>query len=322
SSSPHQGEGSSPGGDGTPLSPAGQQQQQQQQQQHPGMWPSHTQPMFSLANVLSLAMSVAQSYMPPTSMAQGMPSLAGFHPHMAPHTDFHSMYGQQAPVMGGGLAGPYPDLYRYPGHPCTLLAQASPAPPLMPVAAGTGPPPSYRPGCQGFLPPSFTVLSQDRGDSSSASSSSAPVSPQSTVSSPSPRALSPPREPEASIVASKDRLAAINEEKKPTVTVGRFQVTPTQDIPAAVPGSATCPPPAPAATNGSPPQGSDTESSTEEQGESETSFSTITVSPPQQDFGALGPRGRAWKRRGGATTDSRRGTRSPGFGTAARGAPR
>ncbi|XP_045075182.1 serine/threonine-protein kinase WNK4-like, partial [Coregonus clupeaformis] len=57
-----------------------------QQQQNPGMWPpnSHNQPLFSLANVLSLAMSVAQSFMPPTSMPRGLnPGQSGsYHPSM------------------------------------------------------------------------------------------------------------------------------------------------------------------------------------------------------------------------------------------------
>lgn len=67
--------------------------------QHPNMWPPHTQPLFSLANVISMAMSMAQSFIPPASMpTQGMPSYPGFHPqlptHMAPQSGYPSVYPQ------------------------------------------------------------------------------------------------------------------------------------------------------------------------------------------------------------------------------------
>ncbi|KAG5832063.1 hypothetical protein ANANG_G00287140 [Anguilla anguilla] len=233
------------------------------------MWPAHTQPMFSLANVLTLAMSVAQSFMPPTSMpgplAQGMPSLAGYAP----------LFGQQTQPMGGAVPGPYRDLYpRWP-------------------------PPLAQPGSQQDPPASFSIL--DQAESSSTSSSSAPVSPYSTVS--SPRMLFPPAVSEPPATTCKDRLSPISEgkisgEKKPTVTVGRFQVTPSRDIPAGPPSSDSAPPSAPPIANGSPPRDSDGESSTEEQGESEASFSTVTppTQPPAgllQDLGDTHPRGGA-----------------------------
>ncbi|XP_061079931.1 serine/threonine-protein kinase WNK4 [Conger conger] len=279
SGSLHQTEGSSPGAEGSPL-----------QQQHPGMWPpAHTQPMFSLANVLSLAMSVAQSFMPPTSMAgpshplpQGLPALAGFHPQ----TGYGPLFGQQG--QGLGLQGPYRDLYPYPSHPEAAQAQGSTG---RPVAAGASPPPPQAPpGPQGDpLPASFSI--QDRAESSStSSSSSAPVSPQSTVLSQNPRPPFPPVAPEPTIGTSKDRLTPIAEEKRATVTVGRFQVSPSKVIPAAPPSSASAlaPPPAPPATNGaSPARDSNAGSSTEEQNESEASFSTVTVSPPTQTSSGL-----------------------------------
>ncbi|XP_042363666.1 serine/threonine-protein kinase WNK4 isoform X2 [Plectropomus leopardus] len=67
--------------------------------QHPNMWPPHTQPLFSLANVISMAMSMAQSFIPPASLpAQGMPSYPGFHPQlpasMTPQSAFPSVYPQ------------------------------------------------------------------------------------------------------------------------------------------------------------------------------------------------------------------------------------
>ncbi|KAJ8251886.1 hypothetical protein GJAV_G00226520 [Gymnothorax javanicus] len=254
SSSLHQGE------EGPPMSPP--------QQAHPGMWPPHTQPMFSLANVLSLAMSVAHSFIPPTSLpnalSQGMSSLAGFPHPMGP------MFRQQ---------GPYHDLYQYAGTQPAVPQ----APPPCPVPVTSSPPPPTAPGAQGEPPtPSFVI--QDRGESSSTSSSSAPTSPQSTVSSISQRPpilTATPELPAPSSLA--DRLSPISEERKPTVTVGRFQVTPSRDILEAPPTPPT-PPSAPSLTpphtNGAPPQDSETDTSMEEEGESEASFSTITVSPP------------------------------------------
>ncbi|XP_039991011.1 serine/threonine-protein kinase WNK4 isoform X2 [Xiphias gladius] len=68
--------------------------------QHPNMWPPHTQPLFSLANVISMAMSMAQSFIPPAGLPnQGMPSFPGFHPqlptHMTQQSGYPSVYQQQ-----------------------------------------------------------------------------------------------------------------------------------------------------------------------------------------------------------------------------------
>ncbi|KAL2100560.1 hypothetical protein ACEWY4_002321 [Coilia grayii] len=111
-----------------------------------GMWPADTQPLFSLANVLSLAMSVAQSFMPPNSMPtqsfmpptsmptqsfmppNSMPSgltPVGFPPHLgttqagylpayAPPHQSPPLSNAQVPMMGHYLdMHPYPDA----GHP-------------------------------------------------------------------------------------------------------------------------------------------------------------------------------------------------------------
>lgn len=71
--------------------------------QNPNMWPSHTQPLFSLANVISMAMSMAHSFIPANTLAnQGMPSIAGFHPQLThPQSGYPSIYSphyQTAPV--------------------------------------------------------------------------------------------------------------------------------------------------------------------------------------------------------------------------------
>lgn len=60
--------------------------------QHPNMWPQHSQPLFSLANVISMAMSMAQSFIPPSNLpAQGIPSFPSFH-NMAPQSGYPSVY--------------------------------------------------------------------------------------------------------------------------------------------------------------------------------------------------------------------------------------
>ncbi|XP_070980852.1 serine/threonine-protein kinase WNK4-like [Oncorhynchus clarkii lewisi] len=94
-------------GEENPLSPSAHPQ-------HSDMWPSHTQPLFSLANVISMAMSMAHSFIPANSLAnQGMPSIAGFHPQLThPQSGYPSIYSphyQTAPVEvphpQGGMPG-------------------------------------------------------------------------------------------------------------------------------------------------------------------------------------------------------------------------
>lgn len=107
-------------------------------QQAPGMWPSQ-QPLISLANVLSLAMNFAQSFIPPNHMPQG------FHPQMSPLSGYGPMYpGQQAgmsnadvPYHQGALMGQYMDMYQYQDAHSQIQAQeggrtASPPDNLLP----------------------------------------------------------------------------------------------------------------------------------------------------------------------------------------------
>ncbi|XP_056608680.1 serine/threonine-protein kinase WNK4 isoform X2 [Triplophysa dalaica] len=78
-------------------------------QQAPGMWPSQ-QPLISLANVISLAMNFAQSFIPPNQ---------GYHPQMP---GYGPMYpGQHAGMSNadvsyhqGAMMGQYMDMYQYP----------------------------------------------------------------------------------------------------------------------------------------------------------------------------------------------------------------
>lgn len=67
-------------------------------------------------------------------------------------------------------------------------------------------------------------------------------------------------------------------EQKPALTVGRFQVTPSTDE--TTPTTCTpCSPTPPSAS--APSTNSQSETSTEKQGESKTSLSTVSVSPPK-----------------------------------------
>ncbi|MEQ2262010.1 hypothetical protein XENORESO_020075 [Xenotaenia resolanae] len=95
--------------------------------QPPNMWPSHTQPLFSLANVISMAMSMAQSFIPPPNLqTQVMPSYPGFHPQlqgpMAPPSGYPSVYPHhyqtpppvEVPYPSVGI--PAQNIYHSPEH--------------------------------------------------------------------------------------------------------------------------------------------------------------------------------------------------------------
>lgn len=75
----------------------------------PPVWPPHTQPLFSLANVLSMAMSMAHSFMPAPSLVQAMPNMVqtipGYQPQLTPQHGYPAMYpSQYAPPVSGEVA--------------------------------------------------------------------------------------------------------------------------------------------------------------------------------------------------------------------------
>ncbi|XP_058858991.1 serine/threonine-protein kinase WNK4 isoform X1 [Acipenser ruthenus] len=137
-------------------------------QQQPCMWPDvTTQPLFSLANVLSLAMSVAQSFMSPTAapgtstLPQGMPPAVSYlhqtSNHLPPHQPYPPAYAQQQafPANSAYIPGQtgLPDLYQtpetvsqsppHPGEPATKetgLVSMSAAFHGMPVTPQLAPP--------------------------------------------------------------------------------------------------------------------------------------------------------------------------------------
>ncbi|XP_051275746.1 serine/threonine-protein kinase WNK4 isoform X2 [Dicentrarchus labrax] len=279
----------------------------------PPHWPPPDQPLFSLANVLSLAMSVAHSFMPPP----GTPN-QGFHPQsLSP--PFPSPQAAPPPPMSPSLgaklhlpshvsfSAPFSSQLSYSTPSYQQGAPSSWAPdapqPHSPVRLKVG----FAPPPRGTNSVSAPSLTNSQSLTSAAVPTTVPVS-TSAPSAPSvPSALSAPSVPSApsaprargelcDFVSSRHNrvsspappspgLSPIQEVKKTSVfTVGRFQVTPSKDIPAvriqeprplsqATP-TAHSPPPS------RPDQSESSDSSTGEQSESESSISTVTVSPP------------------------------------------
>ncbi|XP_030019215.1 serine/threonine-protein kinase WNK4 isoform X1 [Sphaeramia orbicularis] len=296
-------------------------------QQHPNMWPPHTQPLFSLANVISMAMSMAQSFIPPASLpAQGMPSFPGFHPQlppqMAPQSAYPSVYPTQyqtppveVPFPTAGIPGhnvyhspentPQMDGPSFPQSRHPTWPHSPVSPPSMPSTPPQAPqeplptvPPSQtqEDGLHSYMVPFSSQVSaqvkprpEGFGINSSDLSPSPAKSPESTLSS-----LSPPLHPavsEMTVINPKSTASStdsgsmmkrpsflyIPEARSSPVTVGRFQVTPSMDIPGSpVPAGAVPAAPQPADSGSTP-----SDSSTEDQAESETSLGTsLTMSPP------------------------------------------
>ncbi|MBN3296513.1 WNK4 kinase, partial [Amia calva] len=281
---PH-GDAQSSASDGSPLSPP------TPQQQHPGLWPAHSQPLFSLANVLSLAMSVAHSFMPnPSSLPQGLAPMGSYHHQLGPQSGYHPGFAPQPqthlpsePLYHTGMFaghGGQPNPYQFPDNQAQTQLQLS----LADIQeAGMLHGTVKQEVCLGrnLLPPGFEFRPQCFCRSKPRRLKDRLFFPQ--VSSSSPKTLSPLVLFESSANSAKARLSPICEEQKPTVTVGRFQVTPSKE--ALEPSTAPAPTAPPAASAPSP-QESETESSTEEQAESDPSpSSSLTVSLPHSPPG-------------------------------------
>ncbi|XP_010886982.4 serine/threonine-protein kinase WNK4 isoform X2 [Esox lucius] len=318
-------------GEGNPLTPPAQLQQ------HPNMWPAHTQPLFSLASVISMAMSMAQSFIPASSLAnQGIPPLAGFHPQLAHsqsgYPSSYSPHYQTGPVEVNYSQGGMPNqgrqhgVYQGPDTPPQLRMEGSGS-----VGSQNGPPAwqhnhvspstmgnesqkrspqmvsqqtvSSRPlshlhnSSQGCY-----MVPQDQSDvSNSASGSDLSVSPPdspeiSLLSFSSTTSMSRPMVPGIKASAPKPRVSSSYRDPTPAaVTVGRFQVTPSLDIPVPAPpggqgsnpagpksvGTSTSGPPRSKTVSSSTPSDSSTEE--QEHGASESSLNTsLTLSPPHR----------------------------------------
>ncbi|KAM8724449.1 serine/threonine-protein kinase WNK4-like isoform 1-T1 [Acanthopagrus schlegelii] len=259
----------------------------------PPHWPPPDQPLFSLANVLSLAMSVAHSLMPPT----GTPN-QGFHPQ-ALSPPFPSPQASLSPPMSPALSSKL-----YP------LSQASFSPPFASYRPPTpqtgsvpesqqGAPPSRTPDTPQGQPHSSAQLKVGSAppphgsETISAPSLSSAPSHRGALSDPStssPPPVSTPHNRVSSTISPSPRLSPIQEVRKTSIfTVGRFKVTPSKDTPP-VPSQEPRPLCQATPTAHSPPpsrqdQSESSECSTEDQSESESSISSVTVSPTGQLLG-------------------------------------
>ncbi|XP_017309995.1 serine/threonine-protein kinase WNK4 isoform X4 [Ictalurus punctatus] len=261
--------------------------------QTPGIWPAHSQqPIFSLENMLSLAMTMAQSFIPSTTMANGMPQ--AYMASLAPQPGYPAMFGAQHPTAGQTEAPPHQDTHQRQEAPSQAQTQrvtnTAPDVPGPPEAGGqTGVSPQ-----EGQEKSSSTSSSSSSSSSNSTVASSSATS-QNTVSPPSPRSSSSQSVCDA---GAKEKLSPISEEQKPALTVGRFQVTPSTDETTPTTYTPLPPTPPPAAA---PSTISQSESSTEEQSESETSLSTVSMSPPHKPSDTDSNVAPCW--RGKAVTD-------------------
>lgn len=242
-------------------------------------WPSPDQPLFSLANVLSVAMSMAHSLMPQSGpLNQGLypntPPLAPGFPN--PQTPVSS---SGSPSFGSSLHQQNPGSFSYPfaiqptyPPPTQLTGSSNDSGQLIGSVhdADLVQPPH---GSGTSSSPSLTSTPNYRGelsDSSTASSTS------------SPRALTP-RKMVSPPLSPSGRISPTPKVKTSAFTVGRFQVSPSQRRPSvthqdpspqnqATPTTHSLPP-----SNENQPEknsGSSTEASL-----SESSNPTVTVSP-------------------------------------------
>ncbi|XP_044188081.1 serine/threonine-protein kinase WNK4-like isoform X2 [Thunnus albacares] len=253
-------------------------------------WPPSDQSPLFLASVLSLAMSVAQSFMP----AAGAPN-QGFHPQpQPPSSPLPSPQTPLSPPMSPSLG---PKLHP-PSH-ASLSAPSLPQLTHSPPTPQTGSAPDSQQGASLSRSPDSPQHQspvQLKVGSASPPQGSETVSAPSLTSTPSPRGefsdsspssplASTPHNTVSSPVCPSPGPSSTQEVMKPSVfTVGRFHVMPSKDTPAvhhqeprplnqATP-TAHSPPPS------RPSQSESSESSTEEQSESEMSVSTGRVSPP------------------------------------------
>ncbi|TRZ02771.1 hypothetical protein DNTS_017679, partial [Danionella cerebrum] len=183
----------------------------------PALWPPHSQPLFSLANVLSMAMSMAHSFMPTPGLMPGF------------QAGYSGMYVPQYPP-------PHPSTEYYQ----TLDAQfgdLSMSPPSHVAPAAVSVPAQQnestleeaylRESVEGYRGASPRLLLEPR--SSAGSSSGRSSSPRESFDS---RVSSSPRPHSPLVRAVQSQEASPCTEPKSTVTVGRFQVTPSKEIPA------------------------------------------------------------------------------------------
>ncbi|XP_068191924.1 serine/threonine-protein kinase WNK4-like isoform X2 [Antennarius striatus] len=234
----------------------------------PPHWPPPDQPLFSLANVLSLAMSVAHSFMPqPGAPNQGFQHQPLPQPFSSPQAPLSP---PMSPTLGSKFQPPSHAAFSPPfsySHPAPQTGSApnnhtpdtpQPQTSVQQRINSTAPPH----GSETVPPPSLT---------------SPPTAPSGQLSGPSPPVSSP--------VSPSPRLSPVQEVKKTSVfTVGRFQVTPSAQQQKSRPLSQATP------TTHSPPpstrdQSNSSGSSTEDHSQTDGSNSTVTTPPPRNFLG-------------------------------------
>ncbi|XP_014830166.1 PREDICTED: serine/threonine-protein kinase WNK4-like [Poecilia mexicana] len=259
---------------------------------NPHQWPSPDQPYFSLANVISVAMSVAQSLLPQS----GAPN-QGLYPHTPPLSP--PFTNPQTPLSSSGSpslsSGVHHQNQGSFSNSFTIQQTHSPPRPR------TG---SFRDSEQGVSPNRIPETPQLNSSDRKADLPSPPHgsgTDSSTSSSTSSPHTSTPRKMVSPPVSPSGRMSPSLTVKEPGFTVGRFQVSPssgdpsvshqgssTQDNTTATTQSAT-----PSNKNQPEHTGSSTETS-----QSESSNPTVTISPPGNYDGLSGQEQR--------TTGSRR----------------
>ncbi|XP_059386381.1 serine/threonine-protein kinase WNK4 isoform X2 [Carassius carassius] len=212
----------------------------------PAMWPPHTQPLFSLANMLSMAMSMAHSFMPTPSLAQAMPGFqpgypAMYAPQYPPSVPAEVAYNQGMADYYQTLASQFRDTAMSspsrasptsasPGGISTSSQQTASTVPQEGMLYTQEPSKEYPHGYRPAFPRHLLEHRSSPGSSSGRSSSSR-ASPDSRVSSSSPRSSSPLATLETTRASQSQEISSPSEPKS-IVTVGRFQVSPSKEIPA------------------------------------------------------------------------------------------
>ncbi|XP_051522493.1 serine/threonine-protein kinase WNK4-like isoform X2 [Myxocyprinus asiaticus] len=266
SPSPNSSDVSSPMSDFNLLSPP----PAQTPAQTPTLWPPHTQPLFSLANMLSMAMSMAHSFMPAPSLAQAMPSMVqpmppmpGYQPQLTHHTlpqaGYPTMYTPKYAPWETAYNPRMEEYYRTMDSqfwiqdnvisPPSQATPTSASPSGIPIStqqtASTvsqegmlGNPHLYPQESskeyslsQGYRHtfPRHSLDQWPSSGSSSGLSSSPRASPECRVSSSSPKSLSQLAAPESTRGSQCQEISSASDPKS-TVTVGRFQVSPSKEI--------------------------------------------------------------------------------------------
>ncbi|XP_047212371.1 serine/threonine-protein kinase WNK4-like isoform X2 [Girardinichthys multiradiatus] len=245
-------------------------------------WPTPDQPLFSLANVISVAMSVAQSLMPQS----GSPN-QGLYPHTPPpfpnrqtalsssgspslgssvHRQNHSFASQLTPPTP--QKGSSTD--RLQGASTSRIPETPQRISSVHKAALALPPGSER-----LSSPSLTSTPNHTGDLSDSSTSSSSTS--------SPHA-STPRKMVSPPVSPSGRMSPTLKVKTSAFTVGRFQVSPSQGGPSVNHQEPSPQDQVTPITHYLPPssknQSEDNTGSSTETSQSESSNPTVTVSPP------------------------------------------